>query len=164
MWTRRCKPSACCVLLGYLYVLCDLPLSQAEGISMKWLDPDSQYLWAACIWEQPYRDLRSSLGTAKIGCTSRVLRYVAHARFPIGKKHGGMQIAIHCRKCCISATERFCEKPFWPSLPAKYVVSFSGRTDASEVSFALADRLIDRPNYRNPRCACVPRVNKSLAI
>ena len=42
---------------------------------------------------------------------------------------------------------------FRPSLPVEYVTSISGRTDAPEVRCGL------KPNYRNPRCACAPRVN-----
>ena len=53
---------------------------------------------------------------------------------------------------------------FWPSLPAEYVIAFSRQTNAPEVRCWLTDThtQTDRPtDYRNPRCACAPRVNNS---
>ena len=49
-------------------------------------------------------------------------------------------------------------KIFRPPLPAEYVTVFSGRTDAPEVRCDLTDRQTQTHNYRNPRCACAPRV------
>ena len=46
------------------------------------------------------------------------------------------------------------------------MTTFSGQADAPEVRCDLTDRQTnrqtDRVNYSNPRCACTPRVNKSV--
>ena len=79
-------------------------------------------------------------------------------------KNGWRRIAVQCGKCWISATKRFQRnphKPFWPSLSIEYVTSISRQTDAPEVRFGLTDTQTDKPNYSNPRCTCVSRVNKS---
>ena len=55
-------------------------------------------------------------------------------------------------------------KIFWPSLPVEYVILISGRTDAPEVRSGWTDRQIDKPNYRNPRCACAPKVNGAIRL
>ena len=64
---------------------------------------------------------------------------------------------------CNGAVSEKSPQIFRPPLPAEYVTVFSGRTDAPGVRFDLTDRQTHththRPNYRNPRCACAPRVN-----
>ena len=42
------------------------------------------------------------------------------------------------------------------------MVSFVRQTNTREVRWRVTDTQTDRPNYRNPRCACAPRVNKIL--
>ena len=73
-----------------------------------------------------------------------------------------VRMGVRWRECWISATKQF-QRIFLPSLPVEYVTSISGQTDTSEVRFGLAGkqtgRQTHRPNYRNPRCACAPRVN-----
>ena len=84
-----------------------------------------------------------------------------------------MADCMQCRKCGSSGTTVSEKTPQFllPSLPGEYVAEFSGRTEAPEVRCDLTDRhthtQTDRQtdrhrhgNYRNPRCACAPRVNE----
>ena len=50
---------------------------------------------------------------------------------------------------------------FWLLLPVGCIIWFSEWKNALEVRCS-ADTQTDTPNYRNPRCACAPRVNNAL--
>ena len=75
-----------------------------------------------------------------------------------------VRMAVRGRECWISATKQFERKIHCPN---KYVTSISGRTDAPEVRCGLlTDRQTERrthrqPNYRNPCCACAPRLTNN---
>ena len=69
------------------------------------------------------------------------IAYNAHARFPT------------VLDLCNGAISEKNPQIFGPPLPAEYVTVFSGRTDAAEVRCDLTDSI-----YRNPLCACTPRV------
>ena len=40
------------------------------------------------------------------------------------------------------------------------IVLGTNKQSRGELKHVQTDRQTDRPNYRNPRCACAPRVNK----
>ena len=81
------------------------------------------------------------------------------------KKWPPVSTAVHGGSAGSPEQSSFKKNPqiFWTSLVIEYILLISGRTDAPEVRCGSrdwqTDRQTHRPNYRNPRCACMPRVN-----
>ena len=87
---------------------------------------------------------------------------IAHAVFSHSEK---WPIAVQCKKCWISATERFLRNLHnfltFIACSVRDMVFRTKRRSRSEMLNRHTHRQTDRLNYSNPRCACTPRVNNT---